>query len=307
MKILIAYDGSPISEAAIRELTRAGLPHSAQALVLCVADVFVPPESENGAPALPKELEAAITRAHSELERAVESARQMAQQASQMVQALFPDWAVQFEGVSGSPGWSIILKAEEWKAGLVVVGSRGRSAADRLLLGSVSQQVLENARCSVRIGRSSIQASEQPIRLIIGVDGSPDAERAVQSVAARQWPKGTEARVIAAVDNRLSAVFGPLLPGLGRWVDQSDPDEQGWIRRMADSARATLSQTGLNASALVLAGDPKQVLLREAEAWQADCIFVGARGLGALERLLLGSVSSAISTRAPCSVEVVRA
>lgn len=307
MKILIAYDGSPSSEAAIRDLARAGLPHSAQALVLSVADVFVPPESKNGAPTLPKELEAAVARAHAELERKVEAARQLAKQASQIVQGLFPNWTVQFEGVSGSPGWSIILKAEEWQAGLIVMGSRGHSATDRLLLGSVSQQVLGNARCSVRIGRSSVQPSERPIRFIVGIDGSPDAERAVEAVAARQWPKGTEARVIAAVDNRLSAVFAPLLPGLGRWVDQGDPDEQSWIRRMAESASAMLSQTGLHASALVLAGDPKQVLLHEAEAWQADCIFVGARGLGALERLLLGSVSSAISTRALCSVEVVRA
>jgi len=307
MRILIAYDGSSSSEMAIRDLARAGLPHSAQALVLSVADVFVPPKSENGAPALPKELEAAIVRAHAELNRAVEQARQMAQQACQTVQAMFPDWEVQFEGVSGSPGWSIIQKAEEWSAGLIVVGSQGRSAVNRLLLGSVSLQVLENARCSVRIGRSGIQPAEHRVRLIVGVDGSPDAERAVQAIAARQWHKETKVRLVAVVDKRLSAVFAPLLPGLGRWVAPGDPDEHAWVRRMTESAGAILSQSGLNVSTLVLDGDPKQILLREAEAWQADCIFVGARGLSALERLLLGSVSTAISTRAPCSVEVVRA
>lgn len=306
MRILIAYDGSPSSEAAIRDLARAGLPQSGQALAVSVADVFVPPKSENGVPPLPKELQATIARAHAELDRAVEAARQLAQQASQMVQAMFPGWTVQFEGLSGSPRWSIIRKAEEWDAALVVVGSQGRSAVNRLLLGSVSQQVLENVQCSVRIGRTPLQASEHPIRLIIGVDGSSDAERAVQAVAARQWSKGTEARVIAALDTRLSTAFAPLSPGLGRWVDPGDPDERAWVRRMAESAGATLSQSGLNVSTWVLDGDPKQVLVREAEAWQADCIFVGARGLGALERLLLGSVSTAVTTRAPCSVEVVR-
>jgi nucleotide-binding universal stress UspA family protein len=53
-------------------------------------------------------------------------------------------------------------------------------------------------------------------------------------------------------------------------------------------------------------GDPKHVLLDEAEQWGADCLFVGARGLSRIERFLLGSVSAAVAARAQCSVEVVR-
>ena len=52
--------------------------------------------------------------------------------------------------------------------------------------------------------------------------------------------------------------------------------------------------------------DPKQMILQEAEGWGADCIFIGARGLNPLERLLLGSVSRSVAARAHCSVEVVR-
>jgi nucleotide-binding universal stress UspA family protein len=52
---------------------------------------------------------------------------------------------------------------------------------------------------------------------------------------------------------------------------------------------------------------PKYILIKEAKRWGADSIFVGARGLSNFERLLLGSVSTAVATRAHCSVEVVRA
>jgi len=52
--------------------------------------------------------------------------------------------------------------------------------------------------------------------------------------------------------------------------------------------------------------EPKRLLLGEAESWGADCIFVGAKGMGRIERFLLGSVSSAVAARAHCSVEVVR-
>jgi nucleotide-binding universal stress UspA family protein len=54
-------------------------------------------------------------------------------------------------------------------------------------------------------------------------------------------------------------------------------------------------------------GEPKSLLIAEAESWGADCIFVGARGLGRVERFMLGSVSTAVAARAHCSVEVVRA
>ncbi|MBK9709453.1 MAG: universal stress protein [Acidobacteria bacterium] len=57
---------------------------------------------------------------------------------------------------------------------------------------------------------------------------------------------------------------------------------------------------------MILEGDPKSVLLDEAEKWGADCIFVGAAGMSAIDRLLLGSISAAVATRAECSVEVVR-
>jgi hypothetical protein len=53
--------------------------------------------------------------------------------------------------------------------------------------------------------------------------------------------------------------------------------------------------------------EPKALLCSEAEGLMADCIFVGARGMGRLERFLIGSVSSGVAARAHCSVEVVRA
>ena len=48
------------------------------------------------------------------------------------------------------------------------------------------------------------------------------------------------------------------------------------------------------------------MILHEAGEWNADTIFVGARGIGRLKRFLLGSVSSAVAAHADCSVEVVR-
>jgi nucleotide-binding universal stress UspA family protein len=56
----------------------------------------------------------------------------------------------------------------------------------------------------------------------------------------------------------------------------------------------------------VFEGDPKTVLLTEAERWQADAIVLGSRGLSGMDRFLLGSVSAAVVARAHCSVEIIR-
>lgn len=66
---------------------------------------------------------------------------------------------------------SIISKAEEWKPDLIMMGSHGRSGFRRLVLGSVSEHVLNHTKCSVRIGRHHSNKRES-IRLVIGIDGS---------------------------------------------------------------------------------------------------------------------------------------
>lgn len=67
-----------------------------------------------------------------------------------------------------------------------------------------------------------------------------------------------------------------------------------------------INSQNLTVPTSILAGDPKVVLLEAAAEWSADCIFLGSRGLNRWERLLLGSVSHAVATRARCPVEVIR-
>jgi nucleotide-binding universal stress UspA family protein len=62
----------------------------------------------------------------------------------------------------------------------------------------------------------------------------------------------------------------------------------------------------VTAEAVLLDGDANRELVREAQRWGADCIFLGAKGHSRRERFLLGSVSAAVAARAHCSVEIVR-
>jgi nucleotide-binding universal stress UspA family protein len=304
MKILIAYDGSPCADIALDDLRRAGLPSAVDALILTVADVFLPPSSAE--PTFPTQVPEAVQQAWTQAEQAVEAAHALAVQARTRLQAAFPAWTVHAEACADSPAWAVIKKADAWHPDLVVLGSHGRSAVGRLLLGSVSYKVVTEAHGSVRIGRSRPKADTAPVRLVLGVDGSSDAVAAVHTVAARHWPAGSEARLIAVLDARMLTALAPPHPPVEAWVKTGTPDEQTWVHQMIEALAEQLRATGLEVSSVIQPGDPKHVLLDEAEQWEADCIFVGARGLSRIERFLLGSVSAAVAARAHCSVEVIR-
>lgn len=260
------------------------MPAAVEAVVISVADIIGPPLDEP----LPADDMPAIRipeverHAQAHAEKAIEEARAFAERGAKRVKADFPGWDVRAEVRCDSPAWAVVKVADRDNPGLIVVGSHGHSlVGGRLILGSVSQRVLYEARCSVRVARCLDGRREGPVRIVVGFNGSPDSELAVAAVASRAWPEGTEARVIIARDT-----LEPALHGVA-----------------AEKLRAA----GLTTSEVSRDGDPGYVLVKEAEEWGADSIFVGTRDVHGFQHLLHGSVSSAVAGRAQCSVEVVRA
>jgi nucleotide-binding universal stress UspA family protein len=139
------------------------------------------------------------------------------------------------------------------------------------------------------------------------MDGSSDSQTAVQIVSARSWPKGTLVRLVTAFDQTMAyaMAFGHL-PVPEKHLNLKNSDEEARVRQMTAPSAKMLENTGLKVTDVIKAGKPWKVLVEEAKNWKADCIFVGARGLGMIQRFLLGSVSNAVASRAHCSVEVVR-
>lgn len=282
MRVLIAYDGSAPSRAAIEDLRRAGLPDDAEATVLSVGEVWFPSPSSYGLVDTDTVADGVLVREAGEVARA----------GGRLVEATFPSWAVREEPRAGSPGREILEAAREIRPDLLVVGSHGRTGLAKLFLGSVSQKVAGDAPCSVRIGRESIRPYG-PLRVVLAIEGSAGGDAAVAEVAARSWPDGTHVRVVTAIGP--SALDGA---GVREQVDHA--------REIQARAIGSLQTVGLKASSKILAADPRQLVIEEAANWPADCIFVGATGLVSLERALFGTVVAAVAGRASCSVEVIR-
>jgi len=297
MKVVIGYDGSECANAALHNLRRAGLPKEADARVISVSELWLPSPPPSGLEVMEASLQSDnLARESSTNEMECQRLSDtIARQGAKLLQEIFPAWQIRAEGCSGSAARQILDQAEQWKADLIVVGSHGRSGLGSFLLGSVSQKIVTEAICSVRVGRCRMNeetSNEHPVKILIGYDGLSDSKAAIDEVSRRNWPKGTLVRLATSV--------GPFFSG-------TESDEKfEFANFIQEAAKEKLLVSGLEVSRVVKESDPKHLLLNESKSWNADCIFIGTSNLSRLEKLLLGSISSAVVTRADCSVEVVR-
>lgn len=134
------------------------------------------------------------------------------------------------------------------------------------------------------------------MRILLAVDGSPVAERAIREVASRPWPAGSTVRVVF-----VAATWG---------------DHQSFLRRaerelsyvaaeLLSTVEHRLTARGLAVETAVLWGQPRNEIVDEAGRWHADLVVLGARsGFGM--RRLMGSVALYVANHSPCSVELIR-
>src|SRR5687767_3450246 len=143
------------------------------------------------------------------------------------------------------------------------------------------------------------------MKILLAVDDSPYSEAAIEAVASRPWPPGTIIRLLSAVEHIVP-------PATELWYDAGGSLERSrqeltshyekLVTRVADQLRAK----GMTVETVVRDGDPRSVIVDEAEDWSTDLIVVGSHGRTGLTRWLLGSVAQSVVSHAPCSVEVVR-
>ncbi len=290
MKILLAMDTSPASEAALEEV--ASRPWPANSSIEAISVV----ESSHLWTTSEIVLEAERC-AQEVVRRAVERLR-------------CGKLAVSGAAFSGDPKTVILDRARTSAADLVVVGSHGDSTVARLLLGSVSSAVLRYAPCSVEVVHAKKRAAGAAMKILLATDGSECSERAARVIAERPWPAGTEVLVLSVVELTLPpgrAYFE--VPALDtEFLEKARAEAMKHAQDAIMQSREILSTTPLRATDLtsVLAEAPKTIILSEANEWGADLIVLGSHGRRGIEHFLVGSVSEYVATHAACSVEIVR-
>lgn len=289
MRILIAIDGSGSSGAVIQEAAARPWPEGSTFALMTALDPFF------------------FTKAPLLLEEAKKSTTEVLEQAAKPLRDA--GWSVETSMVLENPRHGIPKSAEDWKADLIMVGSHGKSAFARLLLGSTAQAVLRHAKCSVEIVRcldGELTTGDKGMRILIPTDGSEDAQKAVKAVGGLRWAKETIVRVISC----------PELPMLVGELPYYEPEQLRELTRNSEvqaeesvkAAAAMFEKAGMKVETEVTEPKdaPVRAILESADSWKADVIVMGSHGRRGLDRIVLGSVSESVALHAHCSVEVVR-
>jgi len=147
------------------------------------------------------------------------------------------------------------------------------------------------------------------MKILLAVDGSSFSDAAVEEVATRSWPEGSELRIVSAIEPLSFPTSEAWVPP-DNYIVALEKAAQERARSIVNEAAErvqTLQRDKLRITREVATGHPKHVILSDAESWPADLIVVGSHGYRGLTRLWLGSVSQAVASHAKCSVEIVRA
>lgn len=204
----------------------------------------------------------------------------------------------------GRPASEVVLEAGRVGADLIVVGARGHSVVERLVIGSVSSEVVDQAHCPVLVVRTPGIA-----RVLVATDGSADGDLAADFVGTSGIFGDPAIKVLSVVD-----------PGMPWWTGLSPVD--GMVaadtytsvvdaaqRHALEVARTTAERLGSEhvvAEGPTRGGEVGSTIVAKATAWHADVVVLGTRGHGLLHRALVGSTSRHVLHQAPMSVLIVR-
>lgn len=311
MKILLATDGSESAHSAVDCLMRFPFPSDSEVTMLTVIDRAVFKNEE-------------LTDLIDEQQDALEETEKIVQEAAQELlereaaRLRNAGWSESSELRIGHPAEEIVAVAEQLDIDCVIVGSHGMGGIKRFLLGSVSDYVLQYAPCSVLIAKepgllpnesgatttspADDEHAQPPLRILLAYDDSVPARQAVEFCTSLPLDEQVEVTALTVlplitlyrqdIRQRLSWL----------WLEKKKQALAALERVTQEIGRATPHVE----AQLREAADVSDEILHAASEYRSDLIVLGHKGKGAIQKFLLGSVTTRIAHHASCSVLAVR-
>jgi nucleotide-binding universal stress UspA family protein len=191
------------------------------------------------------------------------------------------------------------------RSDLVVIGAKGHSNLELILLGSVSQGVVQHSRTPVLIARPGPDDLD---RLLIGYDGSPEAKRAVQYLDRLALNESVVLQLVYVVEP-----FEPPKGSSARFrrqaieqLKQLDDEHHAFAEKELAKMTEQLHAGGRKVESEVLKGPAGPTLDGAAVKSGADLILVGVRKPSPESKYLLGSTAEKLVRSSRSSVMIVK-
>jgi len=279
--IVVGVDGSAPSNAAVHWAARDAALRNVPLTLVHMLKEFVPTF-----PQMPMPTGVAVWQ-EDDGRQVLDQAVKIAQGAAQADRNI----AITAELKSSPPVPTLVELSDD--AELVVVGSNGRGAVSRVLLGSVSSAVVRRANCPVAVVRDEEPAHPEQAPVLVGIDCAPVSERALALAFDEASRRGVGLTALHAWSD--VAVYERP------WLDWKSEAERnlaeylaGWQERYPD----------VLLNRLVVPDHPGRALIEESKS--AQLVVVGSHGRGGFTGVLLGSVSNAVVHAAHAPVIVAR-
>ena len=278
-RILLATDGSPCADDGAWFL--AHLPHDERVEIVVVSVIQLPPVGS-------------ATAVGPWVDTILQHDRRRAMENFAKVEAMFEGANVTLRHIvhEGPVGASIVAIAKSQSCDFLVIGARGHSGIERMLLGSTSDYVATHAPCSVLVFRpTGMRESVRPARIVIAYDDTGPAQAAIQEIAEIRWGSQPHLHVVSI---SLSSAF-------------QDPQDPQAINQAVKMAADQLRESGAQVDSTWFEhSHVGEGLVQYLEAQACDIAVLGETPRTRLGRVLLGSASRFVLRHAPCSVWITR-
>ena len=283
MKIIVGVDGSKYGRWAAQWLARMPFVTPPRVTAMHVVDL-----ASLRAPLVVQPLGAIGPLVQAESRRLQVRAKRVVAETKTLLSSLDIQGKVITEKGAIAP---TILKHVAGRGDLIVVGAQGLDALDRFMLGSISTKVTLHAPCSVLV----VKQPPRPIRrILLATDGSRASDQALKFLLQKMRPDG------ASETEKVEVLVMHVLPSFAHTM----AGVMG--TRLVHRYAGRLARAGYRMREMARSGHVADEIMKSADRQKTDLIVLGARGLGAVARFFLGSVSTRVVQHSSCSVLVVR-
>ncbi len=265
--VLLATDGSPFSEGAIREAINFAKICSSRLYVITVLETN--PEYESiGSNIFEKE--------QAEARKYLDAVKERAGREGVSCETIFHSE----RGASET----IVEEAIKRRVDLIVIGRRGRTGLAKLLMGTVGAKVIAHAPCKVLVVPRAARIEYKT--LLAAVDGSPHSETALQEAISVAKRCGSRLLIVSAMRDE---------------TGRAEAEKQ--VNHAVELAR----KEGLQVEGMTAIGRSFDVIVEQAGGKSVDLIVMGTYGKTGLKKALLGSATEKVIGHAGCAVLVAQA